>query len=516
MEETGLPESPRFGGDLAQTGDPKETAARADSEASRTPNSELSERPGQMEEGDGVHREKEQEEVGGEDQGKKNGMPEVVISGTLTARRRAPPRDERVLSFSNFSVSSDAEELSFFSPRSQPPPPFVPEFWDAPGIYSEPRCERVRANQPGKSRARFGLGSGARPGLGFSSHLFHAGFVSGETRRDRLEKRPLNRTPFRILDAPAVLNDYYLNLLDWSATDIVALALSDQLYLWNAKSKEVSHLASASPGNYISAVSFSPEGVLGVGASDGSLRVFDPEKSGEVVISPGASGNSNGVARISSLSWASPYMVSAGYKNGNILNFDTRAPAPYASGGFVGHRQEICGLKWERDGTLLASGSNDNTVCIWRQGSVRPRQVLAGHKAAVRALAWCPWKKGVLATGGGTNDRSIKTWDTNSAVELSSVETGSQVCGLVFSEKYRELISTHGYSDNSICIWKFCSMRKIGDLEGHTDRVLYSALSPSGNVLATCAPDENLNFWLLFDGHVDTQGEEGPGSTRVR
>ena len=52
---------------------------------------------------------------------------------------------------------------------------------------------------------------------------------------------------------------------------------------------------------------------------------------------------------------------------------------------------------------------------------------LAGHQAAVKALAWCPWESNLLATGGGSSDRSIKTWNTSTGVQLSSTDTGSQV-----------------------------------------------------------------------------------------
>ena len=38
----------------------------------------------------------------------------------------------------------------------------------------------------------------------------------------------------RILDAPDVINDYYLNLLSWSDDDILAVALSNKVYLWNS------------------------------------------------------------------------------------------------------------------------------------------------------------------------------------------------------------------------------------------------------------------------------------------
>mgnify|MGYP000548384756 FL=1 len=34
------------------------------------------------------------------------------------------------------------------------------------------------------------------------------------------------------------------------------------------------------------------------------------------------------------------------------------------------------------------------------------------HRAAVKALAWSKVKNNILATGGGTNDKKIKIWNT--------------------------------------------------------------------------------------------------------
>jgi cell division cycle 20-like protein 1 (cofactor of APC complex) len=36
------------------------------------------------------------------------------------------------------------------------------------------------------------------------------------------------------------------------------------------------------------------------------------------------------------------------------------------------------------------------------------------HSAAIKGMAWHPSKSGVLASGGGTEDRSIKIWNTTS------------------------------------------------------------------------------------------------------
>jgi WD40 repeat protein len=50
-------------------------------------------------------------------------------------------------------------------------------------------------------------------------------------------------------------------------------------------------------------------------------------------------------------------------KTGDILLYDVRQKECIIK--FQHHRQEVCGLKWCPNGRYLASGSNDNTVCVW-------------------------------------------------------------------------------------------------------------------------------------------------------
>ena len=41
---------------------------------------------------------------------------------------------------------------------------------------------------------------------------------------------------------PGLLDDFYLNLLDWSAQNIVAVGLQASVYLWNAGNEKVHFL----------------------------------------------------------------------------------------------------------------------------------------------------------------------------------------------------------------------------------------------------------------------------------
>jgi WD40 repeat protein len=60
--------------------------------------------------------------------------------------------------------------------------------------------------------------------------------------------------------------------------------------------------------------------------------------------------------------------------------------------------------------------------------------VTAEVEAAVKGLAWSPHNHGVLASGGGSADKTIKFWNTLNGTMLDSIDTGSQVCNLMFSK----------------------------------------------------------------------------------
>ncbi|KAH6888748.1 WD40-repeat-containing domain protein, partial [Thelonectria olida] len=157
------------------------------------------------------------------------------------------------------------------------------------------------------------------------------------------------------------------------------------------------------------------------------------------------------------------------------------------------HSQQICGLAWAPDGALFASGGNDN-LChlfevdyIFDQDQAGPRRneipsrntrirttplsldpdfevetyrtsldtlrhLGAGvvrhrwvHGAAVKAIAFCPWRHGLLATGGGSNDKCIHFFHTSSGAALATIHVSAQVTSLIWSTTRREILATFGY-----------------------------------------------------------------------
>jgi cell division cycle protein 20 (cofactor of APC complex) len=100
-----------------------------------------------------------------------------------------------------------------------------------------------------------------------------------------------------------------------------------------------------------------------------------------------------------------------------------------------------------------------------------PRLLLTQHKAAVKALDRCPFHRGLLASDGGTADRTIKFWNWNSGAMLNSINTGSQVCSVLWSKQQGELVSAHGFSENQLILWKYgngSTLTKVKEFTGHT------------------------------------------------
>lgn len=183
-------------------------------------------------------------------------------------------------------------------------------------------------------------------------------------------------------------------------------------------------------------------------------------------------------ARVGALAWNGPTLATGGRDN-MILNHDVRI-RNHVIGSMAAHEQEVCGLKWSPSGQQLASGGNDNMLHIWDAASASsmdasPLHRLDEHQAAVKALAWCPFQSNLLASGGGTADRCIKFWNTHTGACVNSIDTRSQVCALQWSKHEKEILSSHGFSQNQLCLWKYPSMVKMAEFTGHTSRVLHLA-----------------------------------------
>ncbi|KAK1165114.1 hypothetical protein AOXY_G13563 [Acipenser oxyrinchus oxyrinchus] len=312
-------------------------------------------------------------------------------------------------------------------------------------------------------------------------------------RSPRKPTRKISKIPFKVLDAPELQDDFYLNLVDWSASNVLSVGLGACVYLWSACTSQVTRLCDLSvDGDSVTSVCWNERGnLVAVGTHKGYVQIWDASAGKKLTCLEGHS------ARVGALAWNAD-QLSSGSRDRLILQRDIRTPPLQAERRLQGHRQEVCGLKWSPDHQHLASGGNDNKLFVWNNSSLSPVQQYTEHLAAVKAIAWSPHQHGLLASGGGTADRCIRFWNTLTCQPLQCIDTGSQVCNLAWSKHANELVSTHGYSQNQILVWKYPSLTQVAKLTGHSYRVLYLAISPDGEAIVTGAGDETLRFWNVF------------------
>lgn len=315
--------------------------------------------------------------------------------------------------------------------------------------------------------------------------------------------RGIPKIPYKVLDAPDLVDDFYLNLVDWGSQNIISVGLGSKVYIWNAKNSHVTNLCDLGTDEMVTSVSWIKRGThLAIGTRSGLVHIWDAEHRKRIRTMTGHD------KRVGALSW-NDHILTSGSRDRTILHRDVRISDHYIK-RLTGHKQEVCGLKWNTDDNQLASGGNDNRLIIWDGMEEKPLYRFTDHNAAIKAISWSPHTRGLLATGGGTADRRIRFWNTLTGTCINEIDTGSQVCNLVWSKTSNELVSTHGYSQNQIVVWKYPTMQQVAVLTGHSYRVLYLAMSPNGKTIATGAGDETLRFWRVFDD--ENNGDKKPSS----
>jgi cell division cycle protein 20 (cofactor of APC complex) len=405
-----------------------------------------------------------------------------------------------------------------------------------------------------------GMVRGSSPGnqhLRSARHTAMAAGAASPARARAMAARcaSIAPAPVRTLDSPGLLNDYYSNVLHVSSRGVLAIGLGSALYLWDFATASISALNDPDAdenddvvASDVTSLRWNADGThLAVGYTDSLIKIWD------VAAARPVQHVRHHVARVDCLDWNTPsaatatagtaaggWMLASGGKDASIFLTDLRASSSSSSsrtgGGqsvvshFTTHAEEVCGLSFSPDGLSLASGANDNKLCLFNlraggsstsvgsAGSGAAHLVLTHHRAAVKALAWCPWSDSkLLASGGGLADGHIRFCDAQTGVQSMAVDTKSQVCALQFARGgERELLSAHGAPENSLALWRCPDMTRLATLTGHSARVLHTSLSADGSTVVSASADETLRFWKIWQAtNIAATGSAGASNAAV-
>ena len=193
---------------------------------------------------------------------------------------------------------------------------------------------------------------------------------------------------------------------------------------------------------------------------------------------------------------------------------------------FGGHKQGLANcVAFSSDGMLLLSGGQDPSVCLWDMTAVREIQQFTGHKEPVKAAAFTPDSRRVLAVSSDLaalwdiqTGRVIQTfppkycgycavspdgrlallrkglWDLETGQQLRLLEghKGGVNAATISADGRWGLT---GSDDLTVRLWELSEAKQVACLEGHTQQVTTVALSPDGRFALSGGYDNTVRIW---------------------
>ncbi|KAL9610759.1 MAG: hypothetical protein Q9167_004542 [Letrouitia subvulpina] len=175
----------------------------------------------------------------------------------------------------------------------------------------------------------------------------------------------------------------------------------------------------------------------------------------------------------------------------------------------TGHTGEIFATRFDPTGNLIASGSMDRSIMLWRTyGQCENYGVLTGHKGAVLDLHWSRDSQVIFSASA---DMTLASWDLETGLRIRRHEGHEEVVNCLDVSKRGGELLVSGSDDGYICIWDSRQKRAIDEI-GTEFPVTSIALTEATNELYTGSIDNDIKVWDMrnksvyytMSGHTDT------------
>ncbi|KAK3212026.1 hypothetical protein Dsin_016732 [Dipteronia sinensis] len=129
----------------------------------------------------------------------------------------------------------------------------------------------------------------------------------------------MSLAPQRTLYTAGLVDDYYLNLLDWGSTNVLAIAVRSRVYFLNTSNNSFSQLDTI--GNeLVTSLSWAPDGRhIVVGWNNSLVEIWDFTANRKLTTLRGGHRS-----RISLLSWNNNHILTTGAMDGYVINNGVR------------------------------------------------------------------------------------------------------------------------------------------------------------------------------------------------
>lgn len=177
----------------------------------------------------------------------------------------------------------------------------------------------------------------------------------------------------------------------------------------------------------------------------------------------------------------------------NIVNND-----PNLVHNLKGHRNDVTSISFHpSNNQQFVSGSLDNSLMLWNLSSQQKRCFkLLGHTNSVNCVEFS--KDGSLIASC-SQDQTVRLWSPKINGNTTSFRAHTApITTVSFSPANDKLIT--GSNDKSIKIWDLATRKFISSFSGHNNWVRCVKFSSDETFIVSCSDDRTLRFWDVHTG----------------
>ncbi len=156
-----------------------------------------------------------------------------------------------------------------------------------------------------------------------------------------------------------------------------------------------------------------------------------------------------------------------------------------------GHSSNVNSASYSPEGTMIITGSRDQTAKVWDASTGAEILTLQGHGSFVNSASFSPDGTRLVTA---SDDKTARVWDAKTGTEILSLNGHSDnVTSASFSPDGSRIVTSS--NDRISKVWDAKTGAEILSLKGHIYGVNSAAFSPDGSRIVTASYDHTAKVW---------------------